>query len=95
MEQEIVPVLTHTDAKHLQYFPGNGGREDVSTFADLVQLACICRRQAFIARNPEVADVLRQMANEYQEKAANLSVGEAADMDEPFVDEEQSDAPRR
>ena len=67
----------------------------MSTFADLVQLACICRRQARIARNPEVAGVLRQMAEEYQEKAAHFDDGETPDMDERFVDEEQSEAARR
>jgi len=67
----------------------------VSTFADLVQLACICRRQARIARNSEVADVLRQMAQEYQEKAANLNDGEAPDINEWRLDDEQREAARR
>ena len=60
----------------------------MSTFADLVQLACICRRQAHIAQNSEVADVLRQMAQEYQEKAANIDDGEALDVDERLLDDE-------
>ena len=60
----------------------------MSTFADLVQLARICMRQARIARSPEVADALRQMAEEYQEKAANLNDGETAEIDEQFLDDE-------
>jgi hypothetical protein len=70
-----------------------GGK--MSTFADLVQLARICMRQARIARSPEVADALRQMAEEYQDKAANLSDSAAPDIDERFVDEEQGEAARR
>jgi hypothetical protein len=92
---EDCPSFDSRRCKDSQYFPGSGGREDVSTFADLVQLACICRRQARIARNPEVADVLLQMADEYQEKAANLSDGEAPDMDEQVLDEERRKAARR
>jgi hypothetical protein len=77
-------ILSHEQA---------GGK--VSSFADLVQLARICMRQAQIARTPEVADTFRQMAEEYQEKDANLSDGEAPDGDEWFLDEEQSGAARR
>ena len=54
----------------------------MNTFADLVQLARICLRQARIARTPEVAHTFQQMAEEYQEKAANLNDGEAPDIDE-------------
>jgi hypothetical protein len=67
----------------------------MSTFADLVQLARICMRQAHIARSPEVADALRQMAEEYQVKAANLSDSAAPDIDEGLLDEERSEAARR
>ena len=67
----------------------------MSTFADLVELARICMRQARIARTPEVADVLRQMAQEYQEKAAHLEDGDAPDLDERLVDDEQSEAAQR
>jgi len=67
----------------------------MSTFADLVQLARICMRQARIARSPEVADALRQMAEEYQDKAANLSDGAVSDIDGQFQDEERSEAARR
>lgn len=61
----------------------------MSTFADLVELARICMRQAHIARTPEVADILRQMAQEYQEKAANLEDGDAPDLNERLSDDEQ------
>ncbi len=61
----------------------------MSTFADLVELARICMRQARIARSPEVADVLRQMAEEYQEKATSLEDSEVPDIDERLLDEEQ------
>jgi hypothetical protein len=67
----------------------------MNTFADLVQLARICLRQARISRTPEVADAFRQMAEEYQEKAANLSDGEAFDMDERLLDDEHRAAARR
>jgi hypothetical protein len=66
----------------------------VSTFADLVQLACICRRQARVARSPEVADILRQMAEEYQEKAANLQDDGVPDIDDKLLDEEWSETAR-
>ena len=67
----------------------------MSSFADLVELARICMRQARVARSPEVADVLRQMAEEYQEKATSLDDGEAPDVNEHILDEEQSEAVRR
>jgi hypothetical protein len=60
----------------------------MNTFADLVQLARICLRQARVARSPEVAGVLRQMAAEYQEKASNLNDCEAPDIDARLMDEE-------
>ena len=67
----------------------------MSTFADLVQLARICRRQARVARSPEVADVLRQMAGEYQEKAASLKDhGTPADIDGQLLDEGWSETAR-
>jgi hypothetical protein len=58
----------------------------MSTFADLVQLARICLRQARISRTPEVAHAFRRMAEEYQEKAVNQSDGEA-----PYIGERQPD----
>jgi hypothetical protein len=67
----------------------------MSTFADLVELARICMRQARISRTPEVAYAFRQMAEEYQEKAANLNDGEAPEIDEQFLDDEQGAAARR
>jgi hypothetical protein len=67
----------------------------MNTFADLVQLARICLRQARISRTPEVADAFRQMAEEYQEKAANLNDGEAPDIDKWLLDDEQKEAARR
>lgn len=94
MEQETVPVLTHIDAKIRDTSQkAAGGKMD--TFADLVQLARICIRQARIARTPEVADALRQMAEEYQEKAANLNDGQAPDIDEQLLDDEQREAVHR
>jgi len=60
----------------------------MNTFADLVQLARICLRQARISRTPEVAHAFQQMAEEYQEKAANLNDSEAPDIDERLVDDE-------
>ena len=94
MEQETVPVLTHIDAKiRATSQEAAGGK--MNTFADLVQLARICMRQARIARNPEVADALRQMAGEYQDKAANLSDSAAPDIDGEFLDEERGEAARR
>jgi hypothetical protein len=68
---------------------------EMNTFADLVQLARICLRQARIARTPEVADAFRQMAEEYQEKAANLNDGDAIDIDGEFLGDEQRAATRR
>jgi hypothetical protein len=67
----------------------------MNTFADLVQLARICLRQARISRTPEVADAFRQMAEEYREKAANLNDGEALDIDEPFLVDERREAAHR
>jgi hypothetical protein len=67
----------------------------MSTFADLVQLARICLRQARIAQTPEVAHAFRQMAEEYREKAANLNDAEATHIDEPSLDDEQREAARR
>jgi hypothetical protein len=67
----------------------------MNTFADLVQLARICLRQARISRTPEVAHAFRQMAEEYQEKAANLNDGEALDIDERYLNDEQREAARR
>jgi hypothetical protein len=94
MEQETVPVLTQIDARiRVTSQQAAGGK--MSTFADLVELARICMRQARIARSPEVADVLRQMAEEYQEKATSLNDGEAPDIDERLLDEERSEAARR
>jgi len=94
MEQETVPVLTHIDARiRVTSQQAAGGK--MSTFADLVELARICMRQARIARSSEVADVLRQMAEEYQEKATSLNDGEAPDIDERLLDEERGEAARR
>jgi len=67
----------------------------MSTFADLVQLARICLRQARISRTPEVALAFRRMAEEYQEKAANLKDGESPDINEWLLDDEQRAAARR
>jgi hypothetical protein len=67
----------------------------MNTFADLVQLARICLRQARISQTPEVADAFRQMAEEYQEKAANLNDDEALDIDEPFLVDERREAVHR
>jgi hypothetical protein len=38
---------------------------------------------------------LRQMAEEYQEKATSLNDGEVPDIDERLLDEERSEAVRR
>jgi hypothetical protein len=94
MEQETVPVLTHIDAKIRDTSQQAAGGK-MSTFADLVELARICMRQARIARSPDVAGVLRQMAEEYQEKATSLNDGEVPDIDERLLDEERSEAVRR
>lgn len=67
----------------------------MNTFADLVQLARICLRQARISRTPEVAHAFRQMAEEYQEKAANLSNGETPNMNERLLDDGRRAAARR
>jgi len=67
----------------------------MSTFADLVQLARICMRQARISRTPEVAHAFRQMAEEYQEKAANLNDGDAPDINKWLLDDAQREAARR
>lgn len=67
----------------------------MNTFADLVQLARICLRQARISRTPEVADAFRQMAEEYQEKATNLDDGRALDIDEQLLDNEQREMGHR
>jgi hypothetical protein len=47
------------------------------TYNDLVELARICLRQARQTASPAVADELRQMARDYQRRAAVLN-GEAA-----------------
>jgi len=73
----------------------------MNTFADLVQLARICTRQARIAQSRDVADVLRQMAAEYQDKAAQLTggeftdIGEMPDIEEQFPDSRQRETARR
>jgi hypothetical protein len=94
MEQETVPVLTHIHARIRDTSQSAAGGK-MSTFADLVQLARICLRQARISRTPEVAHAFRQMAEEYQKKAANLIDGEAPDMDERLLDDAQRAAARR
>ena len=45
------------------------------TYRDMVELAKICARQARVASNPEVAQELRRLAQEYQKKAADLDGG--------------------
>ncbi len=63
MEQETVPVLTHIGAKIPDTSQQAAGGK-MSTFADLVELARICMRQARISQTPEVASAFRQMAEE-------------------------------
>jgi hypothetical protein len=73
----------------------------MNTFADLVQLARICMRQARIAQSRDVADVLRQMAAEYQDKAAKLrdgavpDIGELPDIEDRLPDARPREAARR
>jgi hypothetical protein len=52
------------------------------TYNDLVELARICLRQARLTANPAVADELRQMAKDYQRRAAVLNGGRRPDIGE-------------
>jgi hypothetical protein len=52
------------------------------TYNDLVELARICLRQARLTANPAVADELRQMAKDYQRRAAVLNGGRCPDIGE-------------
>ena len=51
-------------------------------YQQLVELARTCWRQAGITTSKEVADVLRRMAKEYQQKAAQLDSGKVPDIGE-------------
>lgn len=50
------------------------------TYGDFAELARLCWRQSHLVQTPGVALVLRQMAREYQEKAAKLVGGNAPDL---------------
>jgi hypothetical protein len=52
------------------------------TYNDLVELARICLKQARQTANPAVADELRQMAKDYQRRAAVLNGGTPPDIAE-------------
>jgi hypothetical protein len=58
----------------------------METYQDLVELAQSCMMQARLASTEQVADTLRQMAKEYQERAAKLGHGKLPDIgeDDPF-----------
>jgi hypothetical protein len=58
------------------------GTENAMHITDLVELARICQRRARQAENPAVAEVLRCMAREYQQWAAQLNGGKLPDIDE-------------
>ena len=52
------------------------------TYQNLVQLARMSARQAWLSSNPEVADLLWCMAKEYQAQAAeHAEAAEAAELD--------------
>lgn len=50
------------------------------TCHEFTELARLCWRQAHLAQTPDVALELRQMAREYQEKAARLDGGNLPDL---------------
>jgi hypothetical protein len=52
------------------------------SYDDLVELARICLRQARQTASPAVADELRQMAGDYQRRAAVLNGGTLPDIAE-------------
>ena len=58
----------------------------METYQELCELAQTCMRQSRIASTKQVAETLRQMAKEYQERAAKLDHGKLPDVgeDDPF-----------
>jgi hypothetical protein len=58
----------------------------METYQELFELAQSCMMQARLASTEEVADTLRQMAKEYQARAAKLGLGKLPDIgeDDPF-----------
>ena len=56
------------------------------TYADYVELARICWRQARAAQTDGAAAVLRKMAHEYQQNAARLNGGKLPEIGDPDTD---------
>ncbi len=54
-------------------------------YEELVELARMCLRQARIAQAKDVAEELRCMAREYQDKASRLNGGKLPDFEEKFA----------
>jgi hypothetical protein len=59
----------------------------METYQELIELARNCMRQARLGSTKEVTETLRQMAKEYQDRAAKLDhLGKLPDIgeDDPF-----------
>jgi hypothetical protein len=58
----------------------------METYQELIELARSCMRQARLGSTNEVTETLRQMAKEYQDRAAKLDHGNLPDIgeDDPF-----------
>jgi hypothetical protein len=54
----------------------------MQTYSELVELACLCLKQAHITMNPILRVELRRLAKEYQESAAKLDDGKLPDIGE-------------
>jgi hypothetical protein len=54
-------------------------------YDEYVELSRLCWRQATLAETPGVAEILRKMAREYQEKAAKLDGGKPPDLERKSV----------
>lgn len=53
------------------------------TYDDLLELARICAKNAYVTRSKEVAAELWSMAREYQKKAAIFTGGRLPDIGKP------------
>ena len=55
----------------------------MQTFEDFAELARVCAAQARLTNSREVAHALWKMANDYQERAAQLDSGQLPDVGDP------------
>ena len=52
----------------------------METYNDLAELARICIKQSYLTSTKAVADALRQMAHDHQQRAAKLDGGKPPDI---------------